>query len=288
MPIKKIMLYGGIFIAGFVAVSLWSFWLVIRPPKIYSHLTPEQAGMPYENLRFRTDDNKEIAAWYIENKNRRAGAPVIVFLHGYPAEKGDLIFIAKDFWEDFDLLLIDFRSFGESSGRITTIGKKEPLDLKATLDELERLGKTKIGVFGFSLGGAVAIKEAALDRRIDAVISYAAFANLKKLGYESYKILFVFKYPLVELLSLWARIFLKYDVSAESPAEAARDVRIPVLLIHSRIDEQIPFWHAEYLSKALSKNTGAEFYFLENATHGELPSDFASRAKDFFLRAFAK
>jgi len=280
--ITKNILYSIIFLVGFVAVSLWSFWFITRPPKVYSGYTPELFSLPHEDVRLKTEDGIDIAAWFIPSP--RTQAPTLLFLHGYPAEKGDLLSIVKEFHKEFDIFMIDFRSFGKSGGSSTTLGKKEQLDLKTALDELERRGKTNIGVFGFSLGGAVALLSAPDDQRIKAIVTYAAFADLKLLGYETYKNLWILKYPLVELLSFWMRLFQQHDVAKESPRVAAQKITIPVFLIHSKSDEQISFRHAELLRASLSRNSKAEFYFIESALHGELPPDFFSRVRDFLSR----
>ena len=77
-------------------------------------------------------------------------------------------------------------------------------------------------MFGFSLGGAVAIMTAADDPRIRAVAAYAPFSDLKTLGRELYEWLWLAKYPFVELMTLWGRLFLGVDLGAASPRKAAR------------------------------------------------------------------
>ena len=72
-----------------------------------------------------------------------------------------------------------------------------------------------------------------------------------------------------------------------TPAEAAARLTVPVLLVHSRQDEQIPFRHAERLQAALAANRRAEFAFMDRGRHGELPPGFESRLARFFRRALA-
>jgi fermentation-respiration switch protein FrsA (DUF1100 family) len=62
---------------------------------------------------------------------------------------------------------------------------------------------------------------------------------------------------------------------------------VPVLLVHSRSDEQIPFRHAERLQAALAGNRQAEFEFMDRGRHGELPQGFEARLAVFFRRALA-
>lgn len=278
----RFVFYSATFIVGFLAVSLWSFWLLVRPMRLTIPLTPDDYNLPANELTIATADGLKLAAWFIPSKGVRPNAPVVVLLHGYPAEKADMLPIAAALHPQFATLLVDLRYFGKSEGRSTTLGLRERHDLTRALDFLTEHGFTRVGVFGFSLGGALAIMTAAEDTRIQAVAAYAPFSDLKALGYDVYSRLWVLKYPLVELMTLWARVFLSGDVTRPSPAAAAETLLIPVLLIHGRDDEQIPFHHAERLQRALANNPKAEFYFMERGGHGRLPPDFQGRLVGFF------
>ncbi len=276
----KLVYYALLFVTGFLAASLAGFWMAVRPPRLVIPLRPGDYRLPVEEVSIPTDDGLRLSAWLVP----RAGAPAIILLHGYPAEKADMLPLAAALSPHFATLLVDLRYFGKSGGRMTTLGLRERRDLRRIVDFLAERGFTRVGVFGFSLGGAVAITAAAEDARIQAVGAYAPFADLRMLGHELYSWLWVLKYPLVEAMIMWARLILGGDVSRPSPVTAARALSIPVLLIHSRGDEQIPFRHAERLRQALGDNAGAEFVWYERARHGEFGRDLEERVTDFFLR----
>lgn len=276
----RVFLYSALLITGFVGVSLWSFWLAVRPPRLIVPLTPNDYKLPAEEVTIVTADGLRLSAWFIP----RPGAPAVILLHGYPAEKADMLPLAAALHPRFATLLMDLRYFGKSQGHSTTLGFLERSDLRRAVDFLEVRGFGRVGVFGFSLGGAVAMLTAAEDRRIRAVAAYAPFADLKALGHDLYSALWVLKYPLVELMVFWSWLFLRMEVAKLSPIVAARALPAPVFLIHSRRDEQIPFRHAELLQDALANNPNAEFYFTERGGHGELPRDFEARLTQFFRK----
>ena len=275
----RLALYAAVLVAGFVGVSLLVFWLAVRPPRLTVPLAPRDFGLAVEDVAITTDDGLRLAAWLVA----RPGAPAVVLLHGYPADRADMLPIAAGLASRFTVFLLDQRYFGRSEGRLTTLGFRERRDLGRAVDFLAARGFGPVGVFGFSLGGAVALLAAAEDPRIRAAAAYAPFADLTLLGHELYAWLWLLKYPLVGMTRVWARLFLGHDITRPAPVEAAARLAVPVLLIASREDEQIAFAHAERLRAALAANPRAEFLFIAHGRHGALPPDFEARLARFFL-----
>lgn len=259
--------------------SLLAFWLAVRPPRLTIDLRPADVGLAVEEVRIRTADGLQLSAWIAA----RPGRPAVILLHGYPADKRDLLPLAAALHRHFTVLLLDLRYFGQSEGHVTTLGYRERDDLKRTVDVLEARGIGPVGVFGFSFGGAVAVLTAAEDQRIRAVAAYAPFADLRDLGRDLYKGLWLLREPLVGLMRLWSRLLLGADITRPSPGQAARRLSVPVLLIHSRADEQIPFHHAQRLARALAGNPQAQFLFADEGYHGGLGPDLQERLARFFL-----
>jgi pimeloyl-ACP methyl ester carboxylesterase len=275
----RLALYAAVVLAGFAGASLLVFWLAVRPPRLAVPLTPRDVGLAVEDVTITTDDGLRLAAWLVP----RPGAPAVVLLHGYPADRADMLPIAAGLAPRFTVLLLDQRYFGRSEGHLTTLGFKERRDLGRALDVLAARGVGAVGVFGFSLGGAVALLAAADDPRIRAVAAYAPFADLRLLGHQLYAWLSLLKYPVVGMTRVWSRLFVGDDITRPAPVEAAARLTVPVLLIASREDEQIPFDHAERLRAALAGNPRAEFVFTARGRHGELAPDFTARLTRFFL-----
>lgn len=275
----KLALYALLALGAFVTFSALSFWLAVRPPRIAIPLTPGDYRLAAEEITVRTDDGLRLAGWLIP----RPGAPAVILLHGYPAEKGDMVPLAAALAPHLTTLLLDLRYFGRSEGGATTLGHRERRDLERAIDLLATRGHPVVGVFGFSLGGAIALTTAAQDPRIRAVAAYAPFADLRALGHDLYRWMGPLRRPFVGLMLVWARLTFGRDITEPSPARAAAALAIPVLLVHSRGDEQIPFHHAERLRAALAANPRAEFEFMATGRHGELPAGFGERLARFFL-----
>jgi len=275
----RLLAYLTILVGALVFLSLVSFWLAVRPPRIAVPFRPEEFRLAVEDVTITAADGVKLAGWLAA----RPGAPALVLLHGYPAEKTDLLPLAAALAPRFTVLLLDQRYFGASGGRATTIGFRERGDLRRAIDFLAARGFTEVGVFGLSLGGAVALLAAAEDSRIRAVAAYAPFADLRTLAYQLYGWLWVLKYPFVALLRGWSLLFFGHDITAVSPERAAATITVPVLLVASRADEQIPFAHTERLGRALAGNPRAEVIKMDRGRHGELPPGFEARLAEFFL-----
>ena len=279
-PVKP-LLYAGAGVLVLLVASLASFWLAVRPPRLAVLHNPADYRLAVENVTILAEDGVRLAGWFVP----RPGAPAVVLLHGYPAEKADLLPLAGALAPEFATLLVDQRYFGDSQGTATTLGFRERNDLKRALDFLHARGAPAVGVFGFSLGGAVALLTAAEDARVRAVVAYAPFADLRTLGHELYAWMWLARYPFVEAMLLWSRLLFGADITRPSPAEAAARLAVPVWLVHSRQDEQIPFRHAERLQLALAGNRRAEFDFMNTGRHGDLPHGFEMRLAAFFRSA---
>ena len=278
---KRIFIYIFLFIFVQLGAGFLTVFRATHPTKIESNLSPQDLNLPFEDILMQTKDGLSISGWFIPSPESTQSA--LIILHGYPAEKGDMLFIAERFHSAFNILLIDFRYFGESEGDFTSLGQKEVLDLEAGLDFLSKRGFGEIYVLGFSMGGAVAIMQGEKDERINAVTAYAPFADLGIIGKDAYARLPILRDVLLSLMKFYAKTF--WDIETDnSPLRASRSFERPILLIHSRADEQIPFRHAELLKEALKENEKAKFYFLNEGFHGELPLDFEERIKKFFLK----
>ena len=267
-------------VIGFlVVISLWGFYSSIRPPKILSTLTPRDLKMGYEDVSFRTADRLTLRGWHIPSA--KTTDKTLILLHGYPADKGDILPALAFLHGDFNLLLFDFRYLGESEGSYSTAGAKEVEDLLAAIRFIKSTGIKEVGEWGFSMGGAGALMAIEKAPEIRAVISESSYSSLAQMALQLFGIPLL-NYPVAYLVGFWANLFLGIDLRDVSPAERVRNATIPILLIHSSTDAVIPFSHAQSLREALANNSRAEFWFKEGFVHGQLGSDYQSRVRNFF------
>ena len=280
MILRKLIFVASAILIILVVFSFWGFYSAIKPPhKIQSIITPDQLNVPYEAVSFKTKDNILIQGWFIPTT--RKDAKTIILLHGYPADKGDILTSRLFLHPEFNLLFFDFRFFGKSEGKYTSFGMNEVNDLKAAVEFLKKRNINEVGVWGLSMGASTALLAAPVIPEIKAIVAESGYARLDKmlLVYYPQPLL---QYPLALLTELWGKIFLGVSVSEASPMEAIKKVNIPILIIHSEEDQQVPFEHALWIKESLKHNPHAQFLFTNNLNHGQLSPNEQAKIKLFF------
>ena len=264
-----------------ILASAWLFYISIRPPKIVSSITPRDLNMPYEQVSFPTVDGLTLRGWFVPSEKK--AAKTLILLHGYPADKGNILPALAFLHADFNLLLFDFRYLGESEGSYSTAGAKEVEDLLAAIRFLKTRGIEEVGVWGFSMGGAVALMTIDKAPEIRAVVSESSYASLTEMALQLFRVPLL-NYPMAYLIGFWAKLFLGIDVRDVSPAEKIRNTTVPILITHSSTDAVVPFSQAKALQGALINNPRAEFWFNDDFAHGQMGSDYQSRVRNFFQK----
>jgi dipeptidyl aminopeptidase/acylaminoacyl peptidase len=267
------------------AVTIITGYRALRPPRMPSLILPSDLGLPYEKVEFFTDDGKKLSGWLIFSRKAKG---IIICLHGYPANKSDILPSVEFLYPAFSLFLFDFRAHGESSGKITHFGLKEHLDVKAAIKFLKadkRTKNLKIGIWGYSLGGAVAIIAADGNQDICAIVTDSAFANFPEMIVYYYKNLGPLKYVFGSLSKFLGRFVLRADFSANSPENRIGNIKCPILIIHSEQDEFVPFEHAKRL---FEKAPGPKEIFVKEGSHTGFSSTdkYQEKVLNFFKKYF--
>lgn len=280
----KVLLVNIIFVlAGVFALTpALNLYSATHPEKIDSVATPKSYALPYENVWFMTSDDIRLSGWYVQRQGPSTDAAVVI-LHGYPSSKGDMVARTAFLAKYYNLLYIDFRYFGDSAGSSTTVGATETEDLLAAVRLLRSRGMKKIGVYGFSLGGSVALMTLPRTKDIDAVVSEGAYAKLCLIAEQLYRPVGFLKGPLAWLTCQYAKVAIGIDPFKVNPTDAVAGSDKPILLFHADDDEVVPFYHALLLQEAMKNDPLAEFEY-SSGSHGVPPSNFPDKVTAFFAR----
>ena len=246
-----------------------------------------------------TDDGISIAGWYIPAASEAGPtAPTVVLVHGFTANKSDILEYGAGLHAAFNLVAFDMRNEGRSSGDETTAGVLEQKDLRAIIDWLERTKHpTHIGVLGNSLGAATAMAEAVGDPRVEAValdsmhtrFRYQIEARLEHAGHPAY--------PGTWAIFIAARIRTGVDLgAADAEDELSKVGQRPILLTHGTADnEDLPTRTQTFYDEAIAAGIPAELHWCEGSGHNApagMPVDvcrdaFGEWVRDFFTRTLA-
>lgn len=161
--------------------------------------------------------------------------------------------IARRFNRAAGVVTFDFRGHGRSGG-LSTLGDKEINDLDVAVHYARELGYERVATVGFSMGGSVVLRQAALRGGVDAVVSVSGPGHWYYRGTQAMRrVHFVAEKRLGRFI---ARQFLNTKVSPDGwptpdplpPAEAAARISpAPVLIVHGDKDLFFPPEHARQL-----------------------------------------
>ncbi|GAA0945623.1 alpha/beta hydrolase [Streptomyces rhizosphaericus] len=120
-----------------------------------------------------TDDGVSIEACYQPSPGpgtEPSDQLALVVGHGFSGalERPALRRVASVFQQRTAVITFSFRGHGRSGGR-STVGDREVLDLAAAVRWARRLGHRRVATVGFSMGGSVVIRQAALYGKTDEI-----------------------------------------------------------------------------------------------------------------------
>ncbi|MSR64989.1 MAG: alpha/beta hydrolase [Verrucomicrobiae bacterium] len=185
--------------------------------------TPEQSGMPFEDLRLHCTDGVTIHGWFIPAEGPRA---TILFFHGNAgniSHRSDKLQIFHDL--KLNVCIIDYHGFGQSEGEP---GEKETyLDADVAygwLTQQKKIAPKQIIVWGESLGGGIATHLAARSE-VGGLVLESTYTTLPDVGRAAF--------PFLPTKLIMAT---QYDSIGR-----IKRIHVPLLSLHSPSDEVIPY-----------------------------------------------
>lgn len=197
-------------------------------------LTPATFGLEFEDVRIEASDGVALHGWFITGRSKR----VLLFFHGNAGNISHRLDSIRQFQKlGLSILIIDYRGYGQSEGKPNESGiYRDALAAWHYLTVERGLAADDVVIFGRSLGGSVAAWLAA-QHRPHALIVESSFTSVPDVAQEIYPWL-----P-VRWLS-----YLKH-----ATRDYIRNVRAPVLVVHSRDDEIIAYRHGEAIFAAANE-----------------------------------
>jgi len=275
---------------GFTLATLGYAYMATHPPRKRFTRTPEEVALEFEEIAFLTHDGLKISGWLLPAPSAQETRGVIVFCHGYPRNRLEMLPYAQFLHEaGFATLVFDFRSLGRSEGELCSFGHEEIADLRGALDYLDSRPEMEAlprGVFGLSLGASVAIMASAKDERVQAVVAEAPYPSLRDALNKRMSVVFG---PLGSRVATpilwWAKRWLTFDPAAVSPAAVVHALAPrPLLLIQGQRDMLVNWRDAERMAKVSAEST--ELWLMPTAGHAQCfrkgGDEYKRRVAEFF------
>jgi len=197
--------------------------------------TPASLDLRFAPLTLVTTDGEKLDGWHVPAATAVPARGLVIVFHGNAGNISHRLDYLRMFHDlGYASLIVDYRGYGRSTGTPSEDGTYLDADA-AWRHATGTLGypAQRIVAFGESLGGAVAAQLAS-SQRPAALVLASSFTSVPDLGAEIY--------PWLPVRAL-ARI--RYDTR-----ERLATIAAPVLVIHSRGDDIIPFAHGERLFAA--------------------------------------
>lgn len=230
----------------------------------YAYSKPEQLGLPFEHVLVKVADGVA-PAWKFAPKNAgRASSTWAIHVHGLGGKRaGALRGVPVANQLGLTSLVVSFRNDGEappSNDARYSLGQNEWLDLEAAIQFAVDHGAERLVLFGWSLGGSMAMRAADLSVHSDRIVGLVLIApvldwavtltsngsssglpgpvtrlGLRILGSEAGRWVTGLKQPI--------------DLSSLNWVARATDLKKPTLILHGTRDKSTPVAVSERLAE---------------------------------------
>ncbi|UCE99568.1 MAG: alpha/beta hydrolase [Planctomycetota bacterium] len=230
-------------IAAVLFIAYWGLGVILylmQPVFLYSPTrevtyTPGELGLDFDSVVFQTGDGLKLTGWYIPAENSEL---TVLFCHGNGGNMMHRLDSINIFYNlGLNCFIFDYRGYGNSEGKPTEEGTY--LDAAAAykwLTEEKKMSPDNIIIFGRSLGGSIAAQLAS-KVKARALILESSFTSYVDMGKKFYPYMPV-------------RWFASYSYRT---INYIKDVHCPVMVIHSRNDEIVPFEFSLELHEAANE-----------------------------------
>lgn len=277
-------------------VLLWGWYssgLVMKLSRCPLHAIPSTFGLPYEAVTFSTEDGVSLEGWFIPSTV--PSDTTLIVCHGYGANRSDVLpsthFLNKR--GGYNLFYFDFRNHGESGGNATSLGALEQRDLRAAIAHLKKekpAESVRLGLFGLSMGGSVALAIAAETPSVAAVAAESAFSSYNEVIARFARLFYhVPRYPFIPITLFFVRARFGFNPDSFSPIHYIDRISPrPLFLLQGDNDARMPVTEGEALyARAKEPKT---LWTVPGADHAQVAevagAEYERRLLEFFAGAF--
>lgn len=220
-------------------------------------------------ITFKSFDGAALSG-YLNYSSTDIPKGTLILLHGIRSNKDHFINLSQQLSKlGYNTVALDSRAHANSKGVHCTFGVKERKDISKliTFLEQEEAITDNIGVWGQSLGGAIALQAMGTDSRIQFGIIESTFSDFKTItnDYFQYHLGFNIK-PLTNYLVYRAGKIANFNPEDAKPIKYCKTISQPILVVHGNNDQRINIKYAK-ANFAQIPSTAKEFIEIKTANH---------------------
>ena len=220
--------------------------------------SPTEHLMDFEDVSVTTSDGIKLKGWFIKQPMPEQ-VQTIIYFHENAGNIGFRLPNLQRIYEKWEanILIVGYRGYGHSEGIPSEAGLK--LDSLAVLDwalKNNQIDKSKIFVFGRSLGGSVALYLAAHRKEhIQGLILENTFTSISDMVDQIFPYICVLK-----------SLILRIEWNSK---DLIKDLEVPMLFISGRNDQIVPPIQMDTLFEQAKKSKYTDMFRIEFGTHNE-------------------
>ena len=259
---KFLIIVASLYIIFGVALYFLQEKMIFMPeplPQDYSYSFPRN----FEEINLKTDDGAKLNALHFKVENPKG---VILYFHGNAGELSSWGIVVQKFVDmQYDVLVMDFRTYGKSTGKLSQKALYNDAQLFYNL-LLKNYAENEIVVYGRSLGTTFATYVAA-ENQPKQLILEAPLYSLDEVASE--------RFPFFPVS--W---FLKFHFPTY---KYLQDVSSPILIFHGTDDFVVNYKNSEKLSKLKTKGKLSFITIPEGSHHNLVDFDIYRKTLDSIL-----
>ncbi len=238
---------------------------LLKQIELYDKKVPEELYyLPYDELHTKSDFGYDLCArLYRQNDDHKW----VILAHGLGSGSSAMVRYMTPFRQKgFNCLIPDHRHSAKSGGTSNTFGFYETPDIIRWIEYIYSIDKdAEIGIMGESMGAATAMMTAGRRPDLKFIVEYCGYSDLTAQFADEIKNFLPFAKILFPIPKLAVRLYCGFKWSSVRPAEEAKNIKCPMLIMHSRADERVNFYHHEIVKKSVPH---ARVKTFEDSKHG--------------------
>lgn len=268
-----------LFWVGALVLALWALVRLIEPKMTYFpvrelYADPAAFGIRFDEVSVTAADGVRLHGWHCLPPAGTAHRADVVFFHGNGGNVSHRLQKIKELGRlGLGVFIVDYRGYGRSPGSPNDAGvlRDAEASFRAARERAAAAG-VPLGIYGESLGTILAVRQAAAHDETAFVILEGSFPGKKAVAAQV-----PLYWPFLPLLG----------GALEMGPHAVR-VACPVLVMHAREDEVIPFALGRAVHDRLTGSRQREWYEVPRGGHNdcsEADTGFFPRIGAFLGRA---